>query len=162
MKYSFCPKCGGKLGGEQHPVCSSCGFVFYQNAKPTASFLLENDEGDVLLVRRAVEPFKGMWDTPGGFCEQAEHPEDAAKREAKEELGVDVELTGLIGIFMDQYGSGGDSTMNVFYTGKIIGGDIQTADDVDAYEWFPKSRLPRVAFENGRNALDTLIQKSEK
>ena len=96
MKYSFCPKCGNKLKIVKHEnktrlQCASCGFIFYQNAKPTASVLIENNKGEILLTRRAIEPLKGYWDTAGGFCEEDEHPENAARREIKEELGIDIE-----------------------------------------------------------------------
>ena len=161
MKYSFCPKCGDKLKIVNHDnkpclQCAFCGFIFYQNAKPTASVLIENDKGEILLTRRAIEPLKGYWDTAGGFCEEDEHPEDAARREIKEELGVDIELTGLIGIFMDRYGDSGDWTINLHYSGRIKGGDIKPADDIDGYEWFPIERLPEVAFKSGQWALDAL------
>ena len=161
MKYSFCPKCGDKLKIVNHDnkprlQCASRGFIFYQNAKPTASVLIENDKGEILLTRRAIEPLKGYWDTAGGFCEEDEHPEDAAKREIKEELGVEVELTGLVGIFMDRYGDNGDWTINLHYSGRIKGGDIKPADDIDGYEWFSIDRLPKVAFASGQFALDAL------
>ena len=147
MKYSFCPKCGDKLKIVNHDnkpclQCASCGFIFYQNAKPTASVLIENDKGEILLTRRAIEPLKGYWDTAGGFCEEDEHPEDAARREIKEELGIDIELTGLIGIFMDHYGDDGDWTINMHFSGRIKGGEIQPADDIDDYQWFPIERFP--------------------
>ncbi len=167
MKYSFCPKCGKDLEifnehGKDRLRCKNCGFIFYQNAKPTASVLIENDKGEILLTRRAIEPLKGYWDTAGGFCEEDEHPEDAARREIKEELGVDVELTGLVGIFMDCYGDGGDWTINLHYSGRIKGGDIKPADDIDGYEWFPLDSLPEVAFESGKSALDMLKKMRAK
>ena len=161
MKYSFCPKCGDKLKIVNHDnkprlQCPACLFIFYQNAKPTASVLIENDKGEILLTRRAIEPLKGYWDTAGGFCEEDEHPEDAARREIKEELGVEVELTGLIGIFMDRYGDSGDWTINLHYSGRIKGVEIKPADDIDGYEWFSIDRLPKVAFASGQFALDAL------
>ena len=45
-------------------------------------------EGKVLLLRRAMEPYEGYWDVPGGFCDAAEHPMRAAERELAEELGL--------------------------------------------------------------------------
>ena len=136
IKYSFCPKCGDKLKISKHEnkprlQCGACGFIFYQNAKPTASVLIENDKGEILLTQRAIEPLKGYWDTAGGFCEEDEHPEIAARREIKEELGVEVELTGLIGIIMDRYGDDGDWTINMYYSGRIKSGEIKPADDID-------------------------------
>lgn len=161
MKYSFCPKCGKDLElfnehGKDRLRCKNCGFVFYQNAKPTASVLLENEKSEVLLTRRAIEPLKGYWDTAGGFCEEDEHPEDAAKREVKEELGVDIELTELIGIIMDRYGDYGGWTINMHYSGRIKSGEIKPADDIDAYQWFSLDNLPEMAFNNGKQALDML------
>lgn len=161
MKYSFCPKCGNNLQIVNHEnkprlQCGTCGFIFYQNAKPTASVLIENDKGEILLTKRAIEPLKGYWDTAGGFCEEDEHPEDAAKREIKEELGVKVELTGLIGMIMDRYGDNGDWTINMYYSGRIIGGEIKPADDIDGYQWFSLNSLPNVAFKSGQLALDRL------
>ena len=162
MKHSFCPKCGNALriikhNGKEEMQCVKCGFIFYQNAKPTASVILENEKGEVLLTRRAIEPFKGYWDTAGGFCEESEHPEVAARREIKEELGVDIELTGLIGIFMDRYGNNGDWTINLHFSGRIINGEVKPADDIDACQWFSLNELPEnMAFINGKNALDAL------
>lgn len=161
MKYFFCPKCGDKLNlveRDHKPrlQCGACDFIFHQNAKPTASVLLENEKGEVLLTRRAVDPLKGYWDTAGGFCEEDEHPEDAARREILEELGVEVELTGLIGIFMDRYGDCGDWTINLYYRGHIKSGEIKPTDDIDACQWFSLDNLPNVAFKSGQLALDTL------
>lgn len=168
MKYFFCPKCGNRLETVLHDhrtrlQCVACKFIFYQNAKPTASVILENERGEILLVRRAIEPFKGFWDTAGGFCEEDERPEDAARREIKEELGVEVELTGLIGIFMDRYGDNGDWTLNIHYSGKIKSGQIKPADDIDGYQWFLLNNLPEnIAFNNGRIALDTVKKNRGK
>ena len=50
-----------------------------------------------MLVRRAHDPYDGCWDIPGGFCDLREHPSDAAVREAREETGLEVEPTGLVG-----------------------------------------------------------------
>ena len=167
MKYSFCPKCGNKLKIVKHEnkprlQCPACLFIFYQNAKPTASVLIENDKGEILLTRRAIEPLKGYWDTAGGFCEEDEHPVDAARREIKEELGIDIELTGLVGIFMDRYGDDGDWTINLHFSGRIKGGEIKPADDIDDYKWFPIERLPEVAFNSGKSALDALKKMRAK
>ena len=73
MQYSFCLKCGQPLNTRlidnvERLVCSSCEFVFYQNSKPCAGVLVL-DQNKVLLVKRAVEPFKDYWDIPGGFLE---------------------------------------------------------------------------------------------
>ena len=60
--FSFCPECGGKLeqrAPEWEPdklqmTCVSCGFIFWQNPKPTASAVMTDKEDRVLLVQRLV------------------------------------------------------------------------------------------------------------
>ena len=56
---------------------------------------MKNDE--ILLVKRVFEPAKGEWSLPGGFIELGETPEDAAKRELKEETNLDGKAIKLIG-----------------------------------------------------------------
>ena len=77
----------------------------------------------VLLVERASEPWRGAWDIPGGFCDPSEHPEATAIREVREEVGLDITISGFLGIWMDVYpdrsGAAGqrpvESTMNIYY-----------------------------------------------
>ena len=63
---------------------------------PSVSGILKNSEGQVMLVRNtgALE-----WTTPGGMIEPGERPSESVVRELKEELGVDVNLIGLLGVF---------------------------------------------------------------
>ncbi len=167
--YSFCPKCGGPLEskypeGDEHErlVCGSCSFVFYQNSKPCASALVEKD-GKVMLVRRAVEPFKGHWDIPGGFLENGEHPEDGVIRELLEETNLTVQPTEMLGIFMDVYGEGGDHTLNIFYIARLISGEPKPASDVDAIDWFGVNELPEdVAFDCCKQALKAWVQRRSR
>lgn len=92
MLYSYCPKCGGNLKEEKGNlgVCQKCGFNFYINPEPANAGILENEKGEILLVRRAREPKKGLWDFPGGFVNIKESLEDSFKREIREELGVEI------------------------------------------------------------------------
>ncbi|HMA34170.1 MAG TPA: NUDIX domain-containing protein [Chloroflexia bacterium] len=124
----------------------SCGRVHYRNAKPCAGALIEQD-GAVLLVRRNIEPFSGYWDIPGGYLQEWEHPADGARREVQEETGLEVELTRLLGIFVDSYGSEGSNTFNVYYRARPVGGHLQPADDAAEARWFPPDSLPaNIAF----------------
>ena len=161
--YRFCPRCGGPLAlGHVHGlsdeppelICQACGFVFWQNSKPCAGVLVVRS-GHVLLVRRAFEPFKGWWDVPGGFLAEGEHPADGARRELLEETGLDVRLTGQVGVFMDVYGESGDATLNVFYTGEVVGGIEAAGSDATGMRWFAPAEIPdKVAFVCNRQAIE--------
>lgn len=98
--------------------------------------------GKVLLARRALEPYKGAYDTVGGFLIPGEDSKVGAVREVKEETGLDVEIIDLLGIYPDQYGPGGDHTINIVYVGKIVGGKQKAQDDVAALEWVPIDKAP--------------------
>lgn len=95
MERNFCYLCGAKLetiAGEQVSWrCSSCGQVFYNNPRPSASAVIVNDKQEVLLATRDIEPHKGRQDLPGGFVEVGETYEAAIIRELTEELGLHVD-----------------------------------------------------------------------
>lgn len=61
------------------------------------------DRGRALLLRRNIDPWRGRWDIPGGFCEGAELPQDAVVRELHEEIGVRARITALLGMWLDTY-----------------------------------------------------------
>ena len=136
------------------PTCTRCGFVFWQNSKPCAGVLVV-DQGKLLLVRRAFEPFKDWWDVPGGFLAEGEHPEAGAVRELEEETGLHIRLTSLVGIFMDVYETSGDATLNVFYTGEVAGGVATAGSDATDLRWFAIDEIPeRIAFACNREAIN--------
>lgn len=134
MNYKYCPVCGSKLNKvmkDERPrlECPQCKFIFYQNSKPTASALIIKD-GKVLLGKRRSEPSKGKWDAIGGFLDLGEHPTDGMKREAREETGLDVEILDMLDFVIDTYGEGGDSTLNITYIAKPVGGLEKPGDDI--------------------------------
>lgn len=161
MSYSFCPKCGGRLETRffeerDRLICSVCGFVFYQHSKACAGALVMRGD-KLLLVKRGIEPFKGYWDIPGGFLEIGEAPADGARREIEEETGLLVELTEILGLFMDQYGNRNTATLNICYLAKVIGGQERASSDAEELKWFPVHQLPElIAFEWSSKALRQL------
>jgi 8-oxo-dGTP diphosphatase len=144
MQYNFCSHCGTPLtpGAPFAPQqCTNCGTWHYHNSKPCAGALVLQDNR-VLLAKRAIEPFKGYWDIPGGFLEPGEHPEAGAKRELLEETGLQIRLTGLLGIYMDEYGAANYYTLNMYYLAEIVSGTPHATDDVAELEWFSLDDLP--------------------
>jgi 8-oxo-dGTP diphosphatase len=104
------------------------------------------DDGRVLLARRRYEPFANLWDLPGGFLDEGEHPLDAIRRELLEETGLEVEPDRFVGVWMDRYGTDEDApaTLNLYWTARVIGGEPAPADDVSELEWFAVAELPPV------------------
>jgi ADP-ribose pyrophosphatase YjhB (NUDIX family) len=107
-------------------------------------------DGKLLLLRRAHEPWLDHWDIPGGFCEVDEHPSATAAREAREETGLEVEITGFLGMWIDRYPdpAGTDVqavTLNAYYHAAPVGGaGGGEPDPAEAAEvaWFEPDALP--------------------
>lgn len=140
-------------------TCQTCGFIFYQCSKPCVGVLVAK-KNEVLLIKRAIEPFKGFWDIPGGFLENGEHPVIGAIRELQEETGFIIEPLEILDIFMDSYGPEQLATLNICYTAKVVGGNPKTGSDAIDLKWFPLNSLPHdIAFEWQKKALGLLKKK---
>ncbi|HEX5479038.1 MAG TPA: NUDIX hydrolase [Dehalococcoidia bacterium] len=101
----YCQRCGHPLveryvahEGRTRYQCEACGFIHYMNPRVVAATIVEH-EGRLLLQQRAIDPGRGTWTFPGGFLEVGERPEDGAVRETKEEVGLDVTLRALLGVY---------------------------------------------------------------
>lgn len=157
--WTLCPRCGARLDrGGGHARCPACGSAYYANSAPCVSALAENADGRVLLARRAVEPYLGLWDCPGGFLEEGEHPLDGLRRELREETGLELGPLRFVGVWMDRYGDAADAvaTLNLYWAGRVEGGEPVAADDVAELRWFPPNALPEpseLAFTTVADAL---------
>jgi ADP-ribose pyrophosphatase YjhB (NUDIX family) len=142
--WRLCPRCGAALGGDDHSrTCPSCGSAYYANSAPTVNALIEDEHGRVLIGRRAIEPYRGMWDTLGGFLHEGEDVGEGLRREMREETGLDVEPVSFLGAWTDRYGEGDDAvaTLNLFWVARADG-DPVPADDVSELAWFAADELP--------------------
>ena len=142
--YRFCPCCGApldcrilKTGEPPRLVCRSCGFVFFLDPKVATGVVFSYGNG-ILLVQRAIEPSYGKWVFPGGYVDRGETLEAAALREVREESGLCVRLTRLLGA----YSQPGISVILVAYAGEVTGGSLQTDDESLAVRAFPPTEIP--------------------
>jgi len=143
--WRFCPRCAAEVAAEGGRVeCPSCGFVAYANPVPAVSALVVDDAGRLLLARRAVEPYAGMWDSLGGFLEEGEEPLEALRRELLEEAAIEVDVGVFLGFFLDRYGGddGSVSVLNLAWEASISAGEPVPADDVAELRWFGRDELP--------------------
>ena len=100
----YCLRCGHELSakninGKDYQACPSknCDYVYWDNPLPVVAAIIEH-KGDVLLARNKTWPPK-IFGLITGFLEKGESPESAVLREVKEELGLNAELTGMIGVY---------------------------------------------------------------
>jgi ADP-ribose pyrophosphatase YjhB (NUDIX family) len=142
--YRFCPRCGGSLGSRalkaaEPPrlVCQACGFVFFLDPKVATGAIFSLD-GGVLLVQRGIEPSYGKWVFPGGYVDRGESLEAAAIREVKEESGLDVRLTRLLGV----YSSPGNPVILIAYVGEVTGGSVQVDEEGLDARVFARAEIP--------------------
>jgi NAD+ diphosphatase len=165
--WRYCPRCQGELEGDERRLeCPHCGFVAYGGGPvPTATAVVVDENGHVLLGRRAVEPDKGLWDLPGGFIEDGEHPLDAVRRELREETALEIEPLAFLGIWMDKYGydSGAENTLNLYWTARVVSGTMAPDDDVEELRWFAPDELPwdELAFECNARVLSAWVASNE-
>lgn len=125
--------------------CPACGGAHYRNARPTAGGLVRRGD-EVMLLKRDIDPWRGHWDIPGGFCDGAELPEDAVVRELREETRLDVTIVTLLGMWLDVYHLAGHSfdTLNCYYlldAGPDPQPELDLAENSEA-GWFTVDTIP--------------------
>lgn len=107
--------------------------------------VVHDDRDRLLLVRRGVDPGKGLWSLPAGFVDAGEDPRAAAAREAREETGLIVEVGEIVDVYPGQHDRGGASFFLAFRA-VVTGGTLQAADDALDAAFFDRAALPPLAF----------------
>jgi ADP-ribose pyrophosphatase YjhB (NUDIX family) len=163
--YKFCPKCGAPLSRRrlkdfepERLVCTGCMFVMYLNPKVAAGAVVEY-RGGIVLLRREIDPRAGFWVHPGGFVDRGETLEQAAKRETREEVGLEVEILDLLGAF-----SFHDSEVVVVtYAARTISGEPRVGDESLEVRTFDPRELPwdELAFPSTRLALKEYLRTAD-
>ncbi len=154
----YCPRCAAAVKHEEkydlvRPVCPQCGWIYFVDPKVAAAVLVEED-GRVLLVRRANEPFRGLWTLPAGFVNGGEDPAEAAARECFEETGLVVRVKRVMDVIAGREHERGADFI-IVYEAEVASGVLTPADDADAVEWFAYDALPPLAFK----ATHTVLRK---
>ena len=132
-------------------VCPTCGrpLPAYRNPTPTVDILIHCPGRGVVLIERKNAP--AGWALPGGFVDYGESTETAAIREALEETGLEVELTGLLGVYSDPRRDPRGHTMSVVYTAQAKDiSRLAAGDDAGHARIFALDGLPApLAFDHG-------------
>jgi NAD+ diphosphatase len=137
MEMNFCRRCGTQLAHvESHVYKCDKGHTIFNNESPAVGVLFTNDNKEVLMAIRAIDPGKGRFDMPGGFCDGAETFEDAVIRELQEELNItpqDYDNVEFLFSFIDPYDYGGErqSVLAGVFTARLKPGTtLKPEDDV--------------------------------
>jgi len=164
--YSYCPLCGAELElrslkptDPDRLVCVGCGFIFYQDPKVAVGTIISDDRGQIVLVRRAIQPGYGKWVFPGGFVDRGEAVIDAAHREAREESGFQIRIERLLNV----YSYTGSSPVIIVYLATITGGTLTLDEESLEARFFTADAIPwdELAFKSTYEALkEFLITKS--
>jgi ADP-ribose pyrophosphatase YjhB (NUDIX family) len=130
-----CPRCGQPpaIDYPRSIRCPHCGYAAFYNPKPVACAITRDAQDRILLIRRAFAPGEGLWSIPGGFVDLGETVEDAAIRELREELEVEIELTGLIGV----YSKPDQRTVVVVYAAVTRGTPVRTEEALEVRAFAP-------------------------
>jgi ADP-ribose pyrophosphatase YjhB (NUDIX family) len=136
----FCSQCGAPVAlrrpegdtADRH-VCTACGEIHYLNPKVVVGAVCRWQDR-VLLCRRAIEPRSGLWVVPAGYLESGESTEDGARREAFEEAGARIEITGLLAVYnVVRIGQ-----VQLFYDARLLDPDLTVGAEtleLDLFQW---------------------------
>lgn len=127
----------------------------------TMKAVIVDEQGRTLLIRRsrANKNFTGKWEWPGGKVDPGEDFAVAAIREAKEETGLDVELTGVAGV--TQFEVVRAYVAMLCMEARILGGTLTLSHEHDAYQWVPLSKLHEIDLIEG-SVRDCMLEYAHK
>lgn len=161
--YKYCPMCRSplveKLVEERHRlVCENCNWIYYKNPIPVIACMVTNKKGELLLVKRAIEPYKGEWSIPGGFMEFDETLPEAGSRELKEETGLEGRAGRFIGAHVQpswMYGA----VLVVGMEFLVEDETITPGDDAEEAEFMPMDALPDIPIESHLKLIEEYLSQ---
>ncbi len=149
--FRFCPSCGKELthppDGEGGVRCDGCERSWYRNAAPTAGCVIVRD-GRALVTVRGSDPEKGKHDVAGGFLRFDEDPLTGLRREVREELGVEIDVSekDFVQAVPHRYGDEDDWVLSFGFIARLARGEPQPADDVADIKWVTAEEAEQLDF----------------
>jgi 8-oxo-dGTP diphosphatase len=131
-----------------------------QHVVPSVVAAIVDDSDRVVLTRRSVAPFRGLWVMPGGKIDLGEPIVSAVRREVREEIGIEVVVGGLVDVFEHLTpGPDNDHFVILYYRCRPSSHDLSpNPAEVAEARWVPRGELSRYAVADGtRHVLGTLF-----
>lgn len=136
-----------------HPAVTTDCVIFGYDVKEGLS---------VLLIERGLEPYKGHWAFPGGFMNINEDADTGARRELREETGLETAWLEQFGCFTDVNRDPRERVITIAYFALVKKAEVVGGDDAAAARWFPIGAVPPLAFDHDRILRVALSRLKEK
>lgn len=155
---NFCSRCGSPLAfgivlGEDRErlACAACGHIAYVNPRLVVTTLPITDAGEIILIRRGIEPGQGLWAQPGGFLEVDETVNQGAIRETWEETGLLVEPGEIVGLYTRLEAS----VVTIVFEARIVSGTAAPTPEATEIVAYAPDDIPwsEIAFKTTTWAL---------
>jgi len=155
----FCPRCAAEAQVSfPHMLhCDACDYRAMFGPEPVAATIPRDEEGRIWLLRRASHEGAGLWTFPGGYVELGESVEDAAVRETREELEMEIELGALVGVYSRAH----ERIVLVVFDARALGIGHETAEASEVRAFAP-DELPwnELAFWSTEQALRETLART--
>jgi ADP-ribose pyrophosphatase YjhB (NUDIX family) len=142
---NFCSNCGaslqfGSIDGEDRDrlSCPECGHIAYVNPRLVVTTLPITESGELVLLRRGIEPGRGWWAQPGGFLEIDETVHQAAVRETREETGLLIEPGEIIGLYTRLEAA----VVTIAFEARVVGGTASPTPEALEIATFAPENIP--------------------
>jgi ADP-ribose pyrophosphatase YjhB (NUDIX family) len=142
---NYCSSCGaslrfGSIEGEDRDrlSCPECGHIAYVNPRLVVTSLPITDTGELVLLRRGIEPGRGRWAQPGGFLEIDETVYEAAIRETLEETGLLIEPGEIIGLYTRLEAA----VVTIAFESRVVGGSARPTPEALEVATFTPEDIP--------------------
>jgi ADP-ribose/FAD diphosphatase len=161
----FCSTCGAPVelripAGEdrERSVCTSCGTIHYENPRMVVGCIIE-EQGQILLCKRAIQPRYGYWTVPAGFLELGESTVQGAIRETYEEAGARVEVLAPYAHFDIPY----IGQAYIFYRARMLSPEFSAGTESLEVEWVSPEKIPwgELAFQVVRVSLELFLEDAK-
>lgn len=135
MKLNYCIECAAPLhrNDSTEYECAN-GHPYWNEPRASTCVVIGDEAGRVLLARRAIEPRRGTYTLPGGFVDFQESPYDAARREIREETGLECGELELVDVYNVTYREN-EASLSIVFLAREWHGDAQAGDDAAALAW---------------------------